>query len=359
MKYRLSDIAKIVNGQVYGIRTKEINFVTVDSRIFSPAENGLFVAIRGKHHDGHDYIEEISRKQISCFMVNQIPPNLLGYGNNYIVVKDTLAALQKWAAYHRSQFKYPVIGITGSNGKTILKEWMFQVLKDNYFIIRSPKSYNSQVGVPLSVLLMEEKHNLAIFEAGISFEGEMIKLQKIIEPTIGIFTNIGDAHQENFTSLKQKLEEKLKLFFDTETIIYSKDNQMIDSMLQSTRVFENKQLISWSKKYPANFSIERIDKKATTTHIAGTYNNKQYHFSIPFVDEASLENSFHLILLLLHLNFDASTINERLKHLFPVAMRLEMKKAINNSTIINDTYNSDINSLSIALDFLTLQHHHQ
>jgi len=359
MNYRLIDIAKIVNGQVHGRGTQEIEFITVDSRIFSPSEKGLFVAIKGQHHDGHDYIQEILKKQISCFLVNRIPTNLLGQGANFIVVKDTLVAIQKWAAYHREQFKHPVIGITGSNGKTIVKEWIYQVLKSDYFIVRSPKSYNSQVGVPLSVLLTEEKHNLAIFEAGISLEGEMIKLQKIINPTIGIFTNIGDAHQENFSSLKQKLEEKLKLFFNTETIIYSKDNQMVDSMLNATKIFENKQLISWSKKYPADFSIERITKKSTATDIVGTYKNKQYRFSIPFVDEASLENSFHLILLLLFLNYDATTINERINGLFPVAMRLEMKKAINNSTIINDTYNSDINSLSIALDFLTLQHHHQ
>ncbi len=359
MNYRLTDIAKIVNGQVHGKGTEEISFVAVDSRIFSPSRKGLFVAIKGKHHDGHDYIQEMLRKQISCFMVSKLPTQLLGHGGNFIVVKDTLAALQKWAAYHREQFKYPVIGITGSNGKTIVKEWIFQMLKDDYFIVRSPKSYNSQVGVPLSVLLMEEKHNMAIFEAGISLEGEMIKLQKIIDPTIGIFTNIGDAHQENFSSLKQKLEEKLKLFFNTETIIYSKDNQMVDSMLNSTKIFENKQLISWSKKYPADFSIERITKKTTSTDIVGTYKDTQYRFSIPFVDEASLENAFHLILFLLYLDFDAATINERLKTLFPVAMRLEMKKAINSSTIINDTYNSDINSLSIALDFLTLQHHHQ
>ncbi len=359
MNYRLSDIAKIVNGQVHGRGIEEINFVTVDSRIFSPSEKGLFVAIKGKHHNGHDYIEEMMKKQISCFMVSKLSTHLLGQGGNFIVVKNTLVALQQWAAYHRSQFQYPVIGITGSNGKTIVKEWTFQMLKNDYFIVRSPKSYNSQVGVPLSVLLMEEKHNLAIFEAGISLEGEMIKLQKIIDPTIGIFTNIGDAHQENFSSLKQKLEEKLKLFFNTETIIYSKDNQMVDSMLNATKIFENKQLVSWSKKYPADFSIERIFKKSASTDIIGTYNNKQYNFSIPFVDEASLENAFHLILLLLYMKIDSVTINERLKTLFPVAMRLEMKKAINNSTIINDSYNSDINSLSIALDFLTLQHHHQ
>ncbi len=359
MNYRLSDIAKIVNGQVHGRGTEEINFVAVDSRIFSPSEKGLFVAIKGEHHGGHNYIEEMLKKQISCFMVNKLPTQLLGQGGNFIVVKDTLVALQKWAAYHREQFKYPVIGITGSNGKTIVKEWVFQVLKNDYFIVRSPKSYNSQIGVPLSVLLMKEKHNLAIFEAGISLEGEMIKLQKIIDPTIGIFTNIGDAHQENFSSLKQKLEEKLKLFFNTKTIIYSKDNQMVDSMLNSTKIFENKQLVSWSKKYPADFSIERVYKKSASTDVVGTYKDKQYSFSIPFVDEASLENAFHLILLLLHLEIDTVTINERLKTLFPVAMRLEMKKAINNCTIINDTYNSDINSLSIALDFLTLQHHHQ
>lgn len=359
MNYRLTDIAKIVKGKVHGKGIVEINFISVDSRIFLPSENGLFIAIVGEHHDGHDYIEEMIKKQVNCFLVSKLPRNLLGLGANFIIVKDTIIALQNLAAYHRELFDYPVIGITGSNGKTIIKEWIYQVLKNDYFIVRSPKSYNSQVGVPLSVLLMHPDNNLAIFEAGISQEGEMIKLQNIIKPTIGIFTNIGDAHQENFYSLKQKLEEKLKLFFNTETIIYSKDNQMVDSMLNSTKIFENKKLISWSKKYPADFCIERINKKSSSTDIVGIYNDNQYSFSIPFVDEASLENSFHIIVLLLYLGYDDASINKHLSTLFPVAMRLEMKKAINNSTIINDSYNSDINSLSIALDFLTLQHHHQ
>jgi alanine racemase len=355
MKYSLTEIAKITGGKVFGDETKTVQHIIVDSRLFSALEDAMFVAIKGDRNDGHRYLNELKSKQINRFLVSELPIDWETMNSHFVVVKDTLKALQKLAAYHRSKFSHEVIGITGSNGKTIVKEWIYQVLKNDFSILRSPKSYNSQVGVPLSVLLLEENHNLAIFEAGISKEGEMMNLKKIINPTIGIFTTIGDAHQENFPDLKRKVEEKLKLFVDTQTIIYNKDYQLIDLMLQSSHFFEDKKLLSWSKKFPADLMVERIAKKNQKSTLNLNFDGKKFQLIIPFVDDASIENVMNVCLLMLHLGYNASDIQQRISQLFPIAMRLEMKQAINRSVLINDFYNSDINSLAIALDFMMQQ----
>jgi len=255
------------------------------------------------------------------------------------------------AAWHRSQFQIPVVGITGSNGKTIVKEWLFDLLQ-NRSVIRSPKSYNSQVGVPLSVWNMNPNHELAIFEAGISKVGEMQNLQQIIQPTIGILTNIGEAHQENFTSKQQKLEEKLKLFQSCHTLIYRLDQELVHSVIRNGGVNPQVRLITWSfTDKTADLFFRRKEMNGTVV-IDTEFEENNYRISLPFQDEANLENAGHCLAFLLSQHYADSSVLELFRNLQPVAMRLEMKEGVNNCLLINDYYNSDINSLQIALGFL-------
>jgi alanine racemase len=259
--------------------------------------------------------------------------------------------------YHRSQFSIPVIGITGSNGKTIVKEWLYQMLQNNRKVIRSPKSYNSQVGVPLSVWLLDSSYDLAIFEAGISRTGEMKRLQSIIHPDIGIITNVKEAHQENFRDHEEKTREKLILFKDSKTIIYCRDHELIHTLAREQ--FEQSRLLTWSKKGGGDIFIKTLRKSKGSVELEFTYNGKSGIFNVPFSDEASLENIMHVISCLLWMKIDVSIIQQNLKSLTPVAMRLELLKGINQCTLINDSYNSDIASLAIALDFLNQQNQHR
>lgn len=360
MKYTLGEIAKITKGKLFGNNDVIITSVITDSRKISVDENSIFIALSGKNHDGHDFLENVYNTHTKNFLVNKLPENFEASfpGANFIVVEDTLKAFQQWAAYHRSNFNYPVVGITGSNGKTIVKEWLYQALRTDHNIIRSPKSYNSQIGVPLSVFLMDYSHDFAIFEAGISQEKEMAPLAEIINPTIGIITNIGDAHQENFPDLRTKLNEKLKLFVNSDVIIYNKDYQLIDDTLSSLKIFDEKTLFTWSTKFTADVTVKKREIKGNYTEITVAFNNKTFIVQIPFTDYASFENAMHIIALMLHLGYNSGTIAERLKNLSPIAIRLELKEAVNNCSIINDYYNSDINSISIALDFLSTQNQH-
>ena len=315
----------------------------------------MFVAIKGKQHDSHCFVEEMYNCGIRCFLV-EILPDICHHDAVYIQVKNTLSALQTLVANYRSGFSIPVIGITGSNGKTIVKEWLYYLLSDQFSIVRSPKSYNSQIGVPLSVMLMQKSHNLAIFEAGISEPGEMENLQKIIKPTIGIFTNIGNAHQEFFTSIDQKVCEKSKLFDNSDVVIFSKDNTDIKDCLNK----QSKTIFTWSfSDEDADVYIKEriINEKGCTIHFSIKANDD--YIEIPFVDNASIENAVCCLTCLIYLN----VFNEGKKHLFnslpPVAMRLELKEGHGNTTIINDSYNSDLESIKIALDFLNQQNQHK
>lgn len=272
----------------------------------------------------------------------------------FLLVGHTLNALQKLVSFHRKKFIIPIVGITGSNGKTIVKEWLAQCLAQKQNITRSPKSYNSQIGVPLSVWLLNQQSEMGIFEAGISQVGEMENLEKVIHPTMGIITNIGTAHQANFSSLEQKAKEKMKLFVNCHKIYYCSDYENIDSA--ATKLSQNKALISWSLKgSPAKLQF-RLNKKEPGEIIVSLTNKaEEPRFTIPFTDNASIENCLHIINFLLDNGFSTQEINQGLSKLQPVAMRLELVKGINNCTLINDTYNSDINSLSIALDYLHQQ----
>jgi Alr-MurF fusion protein len=358
--YTISSIAKIINAEIIKCHLDaEIKHLLLDSRRLSSPDNSIFFAIKGARNDGHKFIADLYQKGIRNFVVSEIPEIFNQFNDCSILkVKDTLAALQNLAAYHRSQFTIPVLGITGSNGKTIVKEWLFQLLREDLNIVRSPKSYNSQVGVPLSVWEMSNEHELAIFEAGISEPNEMSLLKQIIDPTVGIITNIGQAHSENFVSEVEKIKEKLLLFHNCESLIFCKDYSSILEQITQQAQFATTKLFSWSRKSKADLQIGRIEKSASETKIQGIYNNDFLSISIPFVDDAYIENAILCWCFMLLSGYDNKIIEERMHLLSPVAMRLELKEGMNNCSIINDSYNSDLGSLSIALDFLNQQKQH-
>jgi alanine racemase len=361
MNYSIANISQIIHGTIAGNKNNntEIRNLLIDSRKIITAENSLFFAIKGERNDGHVFIADLYEKGIRSFVVSNLPADSSLYKEAaFIIVKDTLFALQVLCAYHRNTFDIPVIAITGSNGKTIVKEWLFQLLREDKNIVRSPKSFNSQVGVPLSVWQMTKENDLAIFEAGISKPNEMIQLQQIIQPTIGLITNIGQAHDENFENQKQKVTEKLKLFSHAEALIYCKDYLSINEEVNNSKQFPELNLFTWSRKTRADLLIGRITKGNSDTEIQAVFKNDFIRIHIPFTDEASIENAIHCWAMMLYLGYENTLISDRMKFLSPVAMRLELKEGINNCSIINDSYNSDLGSLSIALDFLNQQKQH-
>lgn len=355
MKYDILKIKNIIGGQLFSGKTTIIKHLLIDSRTLTSPENTIFFALKGERNNGHDYLGELYNKNVRNFIISEKIDLSLYKDANFLLVDDSLKALHKLVAFHRQEFNFPVIGITGSNGKTIIKEWLYEILNTKKNIVRNPKSYNSQIGVPLSVWLMNEDNNLGIFEAGISQFGEMQNLEMIIKPTVGVFTNIGEAHQENFIDFKQKISEKLKLFYNSKALIYSKDQNLIDLQIQEDQNLENCELFTWSTKFPADISISKINKLTNTTEITANYNKKVINIEIPFTDDASIENSINALSLLLYLKIEDDVIISGFKNLNPVAMRLELKIGEKNCTIINDSYNSDINSLNIAIDFLNQQ----
>lgn len=362
-------LAKTVKGKlVQKGSASNIIHIVLDSRKINYSEQAVFFALKGKRRDGHDYIAELYEKGIRNFVVSDAPEDKLFPDANVIKVKDTVQALQLLAANHRSRFSIPVIGITGSNGKTIVKEWLYQLLQADYNIIRSPKSYNSQIGVPLSVWQMNSMHQLAIFEAGISQPDEMQNLQRIIQPTIGIFTNIGKAHGEGFLNIRQKINEKLKLFIHAGIIIFCRDYLDINECLMTAKAqmkkadpdFDGLKTFSWSKNnLEADVQVKSIVKNTSLTHLSLEQNGETFSFSIPFIDDASIENAVNCWMLMHYLGMAPAIIAHRMLDLNRVAMRLEMNDAINNCSLINDSYNSDLNSLAIALDFLAQQKQHE
>lgn len=359
MNYTFQNIVKIISGKLLQVaaKNKNIEQLIIDSRKLITPKTSLFFALIGNNHDGHDYIDELYRKGVRNFVISNKNIRKENWPEaNMILVKNTLIAFQNLAIYHRNQFNLPVIGITGSNGKTTTKEWLFQILQSSYSIVRNPKSYNSQVGVPLSIWQINHTHSLGIFEAGISLPNEMEKLEKIIQPTIGIFTNIGNAHEEGFTSIEQKIKEKLKLFKKVKTLIYCEDHKMIDQHVRST-LSKKINLLTWSKnkKQKPTLRIEQIIKSKEATTITGLFKNKKIQFKIPFTDGGSIENAIHCWMLCNTLNVSEKIISDKMLKLSPIAMRLELKEGINNCSIINDSYNLDLESLKIALDFLDQQ----
>ena len=353
MRISIENITKILNANRIGNTESEIDWILTDSRSLCFAEESLFFALKSKRNDGHKYIHDLYKRGVRNFVVSDLPQNLNEYGDaNFLQLPNPLKGLQTLAEKHRCRFDVPVIGITGSNGKTIVKEWLYQLLSPEKIITRSPRSYNSQIGVPLSIWLMNESTELGIFEAGISETGEMKALQNIIRPSIGVLTNIGGAHQENFYSMADKCMEKLALFKDCDVIIYDGDNELINSCI-SKSLFSAKE-IAWSRKDSERpLYIESVIKEVASTTICYRYLGMPNEYTIPFIDDASIENSLHCLAVSLYMMLPAEKISERMAALEPVAMRLEVKEGKNGCVIINDSYNLDLASLDIALDFMS------
>jgi Alr-MurF fusion protein len=362
--YHVSEIASIIKGKLVAFYDDAIiKELLMDSRKAVFPEVSLFFALKGPRRDGHTFIKEAYKKGVRNFVVSDQPAESFDDWN-IILVKDVLGALQALAMHHRGRFHIPVVGITGSNGKTVVKEWLNQLLSDRYNIVRSPKSYNSQIGVPVSVWQLNDAATLGIFEAGISQSNEMDNLQKIIQPDIGIFTNIGDAHSGGFLNNRQKIREKLRLFTKVKTLIYCRDfselNEAVASMYKQLKTGSEKpfEIISWSTVTDAELQITKITKGETTTNIRAEYFGDPVKITIPFTDDASIQNAINCWCVLLHLHIPYEEIETKMQAIHAMAMRLDLRNGINNSSIINDSYSADLSSLKIALDFLAQQNQH-
>ena len=354
MLYSIEIIAQRISAERIGTAPGSVKWLLTDSRSLGFPEETLFFALVTARGDGHRYIGDLYGRGVRHFVVSARPTGeqLQAMPEaNFLVVTDTLAALQLLAESHRAQYGIPVVGITGSNGKTVVKEWLAQLLADDYRVTRSPRSYNSQIGVPLSVWQIDESTEVALIEAGISAHREMKRLKPIIQPTIGVLTNIGGAHQENFASLQDKCMEKLQLFRDSEIVVYNGDDQVIGDSV--THTLHTAREIAWSRQNDDKpLYISSVTKADDSTTIDYTYLGMPGRYTIPFTDEASIENSIHCLAVCLYMMVPAEHIAERMARLEPVAMRLEVKEGKRGCTIINDTYNADIASLDIALDFM-------
>ncbi len=320
----------------------------IDSRKGRQFESSLFIALNGDFRNGHRFVHEMYKKGVRNFLVAQPVTDVPEA--NVFVVKRTLQSLQNLAKFQREATPIPVIGITGSNGKTVVKEWLYQLLKKDFNIVRSPKSYNSQIGVPISVWAINSDYNLALIEAGISMPNEMANLQKIVQPTLGILTNIGTAHQENFSTTEEKLKEKLLLFTESEFLVYRADSEMI--RLGVSQSLPNIKTLSWGLEDTNFLQILGSNTLPEKTIIYGKFQKKKIEITIPFLDDASIENAIHCWVVMLHYKTNPFEIKRRFKQLEAIAMRLEQKNGLDNSIIIDDAYNSDITSIEIALDNL-------
>ena len=352
--YTISKVAEILNADAKLVNEQTvIQYLVIDSRSVLVPENSLFFAL-SSHRNGHEFINDAYLKDIRNFLITE-EKYISEYPDcNFILVEDALASLQKLATVHRNQYNLPTIGITGSNGKTIVKEWLYQLLAADHNIIRSPKSYNSQIGVPLSVWQINTDHTLGIFEAGISAVNEMGILAEIIQPKIGILTNVGAAHAEGFSSKKEKLIEKLKLFKDADLFIYSPDYVAEINF----KDLPGKKKFSWSSKQGADLRIIAVEPIEGNCYLRAIYQDREIACMLPFKDKASIENGMICWATLLALGYSAEQAYLRLEKLSHVSMRLELKNGINQCSIIDDSYSADISSLAIALDFLNQQNQH-
>ena len=353
MSYSLEKIASLIGAHCFGEGEAQIDWILNDSRSLAFPESTLFFALRSQRNDGHKYIPDLYRRGVRNFVVANLPENYeQKYSDaHFLRVVSPLKALQRLAERHREEYDLPVVGVTGSNGKTVVKEWLYQLLSGSRNVTRSPRSYNSQVGVPLSVWLLNSRSEVGVFEAGISQPGEMSALRAIIQPTIGVMTNLGSAHQENFSSLQEKCLEKLSLFKDCQVVVYEADDPVVSECVDQAMLKGDH--LAWSRRDPNSpLFIRDVRKEETFTTVNYTYLGTDGSYTLPFVDEASIQNSIHCLAVCLYLRLPATDIAARMSRLEPVAMRLEVKQGVRGCTLINDSYNSDINSLDIALDFM-------
>lgn len=361
MTYTIEKITTLIGARRYGNADANIGFLLTDSRSLCFPEETLFFALKTERHDGHAYIPELYRRGVRNFVVTGMPEGYAdGYPEaNFLKVTDARKALQRLAERHRDEFNVPVVGITGSNGKTVVKEWLYQLLSPYKYVTRSPRSYNSQTGVPLSVWLMNEQTEVGIFEAGISQPGEMQALRDIIQPTIAVLTNIGAAHQENFASKEEKCREKTLLFHDAETIVYNADDELIRRTVAESAYKGEPLYYSMTDKKAPVF-IADVTKGDTSTTVTYVYRQGyEEKYTIPFIDDASVANSITCAVVALKLGLSAGELAGGMARLEPVAMRMEVKQGRHGCTLINDSYNSDVNSLDIALDFMNRRPDHQ
>jgi Alr-MurF fusion protein len=346
--YTVQEFCNVIKG-TFLLQEGEANIehLAFDTRRLQQPATSLFFALKTEHNDGHKFLGTAYKKGVRNFVVSATVDTKQFPFSNILIVKDVLASLQQIAAYHRKRFHFPVIGITGSNGKTIVKEWLFQLLQEDYNIVRSPKSFNSQIGVALSVWLMKQDNNLGLFEAGISKPGEMDQLKAMIQPTIGLITNLGEAHDEGFTSKDQKLSEKLRLFKDAEIIFGPLE--LLKGNWNDNKIF------SWGYQAEADLYINNIHRSVIGTTITAKYSGKEVAINIPFSDDASIGNAISCLGVLLHLGIEETIIIKRFAHLHPVDMRLQLMHGINECLVVNDSYSADTVSLKIALDFMQQQ----
>jgi alanine racemase len=344
-----SELAKISESQTVQLaKDRKITYLLTDSRKALASEEALFFAIAGERNDGHQFIAALYQSGIRQFVIERAQDVSCFPEASFLLTTSSIHALQSISSFHRKQFSIPVIGITGSNGKTVIKEWLHQLLSPDFNIVKNPGSYNSQLGVPLSLWQMQEYHQLGIFEAGISQTGEMERLERIIQPSIGLFTNIGSAHDEGFQNQKEKIAEKIKLFKSANVIIYCSDQHQSAQLIE--QIYQDKNLVSWGKTKSAAIRIHSDNEISTID-----WRGKTFSFRLPFKDQASIENIHHCIAVMLHLNIEEQPIQERILQLKGVSMRMELKQGINHCQIIDDTYNNDLGGLQISLDFLSGQ----
>jgi alanine racemase len=353
-RYSIDLVAEIIaaNPTISNVNAAISQLVTDSRSVIDPAES-LFFALKAQR-DGHEYIADAYKNGIRNFVVSNNEFTKPYNSVNVLLVSDVLLALQKLATYNRSQYDLKVLAITGSNGKTIVKEWLYQLLANDFNIVKSPKSFNSQIGVPLSVWQIEEEHTMGIFEAGISRGNEMDQLAQVIQPTIGILTNIGEAHAEGFISHQEKLQEKLKLFSDVDLFIYSPDY----TPGFSPKELPGKKHFSWSVKEKADLEVQFIEPIEGKNYLRAIYKEEEIECLLPFRDRASVENGIICWATLLALGYSPKQADERLEKLTLVSMRLELKTGINQCSVIDDSYSADTSSLAIAMDFLNLQNQH-
>lgn len=353
MHYTVSELATILSADTNErlLVSSAMEYAEVDSRAILHPSKTVFFALKGSRQDGHDFIPELIASGVKVFVVNRIPETP-DDAICWLKVPDVLIALQQLAAHHRKQFNIPVIGITGSNGKTVVKEWLYTLLQEKFKVCKNPKSFNSQLGVALSVLQLESHHDLAIFEAGISRKGEMSSLERMILPTLGIITNIGDAHQAGFSGIEEKTKEKLLLFTHSEKLIYCKDYPSIDYHRRP-----NLLNVRWSQKLPAEYQIESIKRNKKGVMLNLRHHQEIDAFTLHFHDDASLENIMHCIVMCLELGLTAKEIQHGIYQLHSLSMRLEQKEGIQGCLLINDSYSLDLKSLQLALQFVDQQNH--
>ncbi len=390
MTYKIEKVAALMGAHCYGAYNGQVRWLLTDSRSLSFPEETLFFAIKTSRNDGHRYIGELYRRGVRAFVVEQSEiANLLQHENSeianplqrdeaypgacFLVVNDTRKALQRLAECHRDEFDIPIVGITGSNGKTVVKEWLYQLLREDRYVVRSPRSYNSQIGVPLSVWLLNENTQLGIIEAGISQKGEMQALRDIIQPTVGVFTTLGPAHQENFQTMEEKCLEKMRLFKDAQSVVCCLDDEMVVSCLLKSGF--RGEVIGWRMRpsesgntnplqhtfqmHPNDELQEMTVMKVTDTRtvdgnrtqVTYIYKGIEGTFTLPFLDEASIRNTCLCAVTALHLGLAPDVMAQRMARLAPVAMRMEVKEGQRGCLLINDSYNNDVESLDIALDF--------